>query len=215
MKIKNKLFDEASGSIGGFTFAGSQGGMYMKTKSNPRNPNTAKQQIVRSAMAGATVKWRSMTTAQRKVWDSWGKTLDKEDILGNKVEISGWSAFAGAWILTKRGDLYNETIGANTSISSGYFSIGTINAVQGASKLQIASGVPQNTAVLIFVSPVLSQTINNFGGTYDYSRNGIVKNTARLDVQAKVPAGKRVFVKIVGLESGGRYSEPKYFKVDG
>jgi hypothetical protein len=36
MKIKNKLFDEASGSIGGFTFAGSQGGMYMKNKSNPK-----------------------------------------------------------------------------------------------------------------------------------------------------------------------------------
>lgn len=215
MKIKNKLFDEASGSIGGFTFAGSQGGMYMKTKSNPKNPNSSKQRLVRNAMASATVKWRTMTSAQRKVWDNWGSTLEKQDILGNKVEISGWSAFAGAFILTKRGDLYNETVGANTSIKSGYMSIGTLNAVQGTTKLQITNSVAVPEATLVFVSPVVDQTINNFGGTYDYSRNGIAKNTARLDVQDKVPAGKRVFVKLVGLQSGGRYSKPRYFTVDG
>jgi hypothetical protein len=104
----------------------------MKTKSNPRNPNTAQQRIVRSAMAGATVKWRAMTTAQRKVWDEWGKTLEKEDILGNKIDISGWSAFAGAFILATRGGVFVSTVGTNTSIKSGYFSIGTINAVQGS-----------------------------------------------------------------------------------
>ena len=215
MKIKNKLFDEASGSIGGFTFAGSQGGMYMKTKSNPRNPNTAQQRIVRSAMAGATVKWRAMTTAQRKVWDEWGKTLEKEDILGNKIDISGWSAFAGAFILATRGGVFVSTVGTNTSIKSGYFSIGTINAVQGASKLQIASGIPETTTVLVFVSPIVEQTINNFGGTYDFMSADDVKNTARSTVMDKVPAGKRIFVKLVGIESGGRYSKPKYMKIDG
>jgi hypothetical protein len=215
MKIKNKLFDEASGSIGGFTFAGSQGGMYMKNKSNPKNPNTAKQQIVRSAMSSANSKWHTMTTAQREVWDKWGGTLEKEDILGNKVDISGWSAFAGAFILATRASLDLSAIGANTSIKAGYYSIGSLNVVQGSSKLQVASGIPTGSLVLVFVSPVVEQTINNFGGTYEYVNKGITKNTARMDVQAKVPAGKRVFVKLVGQETGGRYSESRYFKVDG
>jgi hypothetical protein len=214
MKILNQLFDKASGSIGNFTVAGSQGGMYMKIKSNPDNPNTNKQQIVRNAMATATISWKNLTHAQRAVWEDWGKTLVKEDILGNKLKISGWSAFAGAFVIRVRAGLTTNGM-APTSILKDYASSSLFTTENGGANAVIKSGVTTDRTIAIYKSPFVRNTVNNFGGTYEFVKAGNIKTSNSMVVSTKVGAKQRMFVKLVVSEANGRHSLPIVLTIDG
>ena len=59
MIFKSPIFAQASGSIAGTVFSRNAGGMYVRSRANPTNPNTDAQQAVRDAMRQLVVAWTS------------------------------------------------------------------------------------------------------------------------------------------------------------
>jgi len=82
-----------SGSIGGATYSHNRGGAYIRKRSVPVNPNTAKQQTIRTQMATVSGEWAGLTDNQRTLWTDWAEVNPIIDTLGQSIILSGQSAF--------------------------------------------------------------------------------------------------------------------------
>lgn len=93
MKFKSQVFTQASGSIGGQTFSHNKGGMYTRARRTPTNPNTLRQQIVRSAVGGMANMWNALTDVQRAAWKLYGENVPVLNRLGDPIILSGQQQF--------------------------------------------------------------------------------------------------------------------------
>ncbi len=90
MKFKSQLVTEASGSIGGTTFSRNRGGMYIRARALPINPNTVQQQVIRSAVALLASAWLNiLTLVQRTAWDLYALNVPLLDRLGEPRNVGG------------------------------------------------------------------------------------------------------------------------------
>jgi len=62
MKFLNGIFGPVSGSVGGVTASRNKFGGYLKTKPNPVNPNSERQQSVRNTFAALAEQWSNSLT---------------------------------------------------------------------------------------------------------------------------------------------------------
>jgi len=92
MKAKlGMLVTEASGSLGGHTIQNSRGGMQLRNKPIPRSAPTAAQYAIRSINPLLQAGWRSLTDAQRKIWNRYSYTHSIMNANGDKHPLSGHS----------------------------------------------------------------------------------------------------------------------------
>lgn len=90
MKIKSALITEASGSIGGMTASHNRGGLYLRARAIPTNPNSPQQQVVRGIMAQLTSLWLDvLTPGQRQAWDNYALNVPLPDPLGEPRHTGG------------------------------------------------------------------------------------------------------------------------------
>lgn len=70
MKVQWTLMASASGSIAGATASRAKGGVdYLRARVIPTNPNTVRQQVVRSALSALSSAWRNtLTGGERGSW---------------------------------------------------------------------------------------------------------------------------------------------------
>lgn len=214
MKVISQLYDEASGSIGNLTAASGNGGQYFKQKSNPRNPNTAYQQVVRNALAGANSAWMGMSVAVRETWETWAGTLTSDNILGTAITVSGWSAFAGSYVLMTQASLPTATIIAGAPATAGYASSSNITINADNDVLNVVSTDATVRKMSVYVSTAQRKTINNYGDGYRFNVNDDVSNNDTAVTTKAVIAGKRYFVKVQVVELDGRYSKPTTTHLD-
>ena len=59
-----------SGKVGGFVFSRNRYGAYQKVKPVPRNPRSDFQKNVRTLMSTLSKTWKTLTDAQRTIWDN-------------------------------------------------------------------------------------------------------------------------------------------------
>jgi hypothetical protein len=90
MKIKSAIITEASGSVGGLTASHNRGGLYLRARVIPVNPNTVQQQEIRSLVAMLTSRWQSiLTELQRASWDLYALNVPLPDRLGEPRNVGG------------------------------------------------------------------------------------------------------------------------------
>jgi len=90
MKFKSAIVTQASGSIGGLTAAHNKGGMYLRSRATPVNPQTAAQVAIRNAMSQLTTAWQeTLTAAQRDAWRTYAENVLLPDKLGEPRNIGG------------------------------------------------------------------------------------------------------------------------------
>lgn len=89
MKFKSEVMTQASGSIGGVTYAHNSAGMYRRARSIPTNPNTNPQQSVRMTMAELSTAWATLTNAQREGWAAWASANPITGVFGDPLTLSG------------------------------------------------------------------------------------------------------------------------------
>jgi len=90
MKFKSPMFSQASGSIAGTTFAHNRGGLYVRARSIPTNPNTTFQQAVRTTFGLLSNLWlNTLTEAQRAGWDNYASLVLIPDSLGEPRNVGG------------------------------------------------------------------------------------------------------------------------------
>lgn len=85
---------EARGSIGGVVYSRNRGGMYMRNRSVPTNPNTARQQNVRLFMLTAAQYFsETLIAADRKTWEVYTQNTPATNRVGATIVLSGIAAF--------------------------------------------------------------------------------------------------------------------------
>lgn len=90
MKFKSEVLTQASGSIGGVTYAHNRGGLYRRARSIPTNPNSDDQIIVRNYFSSLAVAWRdTLTPAQRDAWSDYAANSPVTDTLGDPLLLTG------------------------------------------------------------------------------------------------------------------------------
>lgn len=95
--FKSALVTQASGSVGGLTFAHAAGGLYMRSRAIPVNTNTSQQSIVRGAMTTLIDRWSTvLTDAQRAGWNLFAANTPVTNALGTTFFQSGQNAYVQA-----------------------------------------------------------------------------------------------------------------------
>src|SRR6267154_4350068 len=90
---KVNLVNPTSGSVGGITYSHNKGGAYIRKRSIPTNPQTTRQQTVRTILATLSSAWASLTSTQQGDWTTWAESHTIVDSLGLSIIMSGQQAF--------------------------------------------------------------------------------------------------------------------------
>lgn len=172
MKFKSALMTQASGSVGGATFAHNQGGMYVRGRGLPTQPNTAAQQVVKAAFAALATAWRSTASAaQRAAWSVYATNSPITGKLGDPLVLSGQQMFnrcntprlqAGLPVVLDGPTTYGMADAGDTVFVEFVDDPG-ISFNVGASDAWAAE---DDAALLAFVSRPMSPTVNYFKGPY-------------------------------------------------
>lgn len=84
----------ASGSMGGTTWSRNRFGAYARARTKPVNPNTARQQTMRSLMASLTARWgQTLTDAQRLAWNQYGDNVVMKNRVGQDIHLTGFNHY--------------------------------------------------------------------------------------------------------------------------
>lgn len=81
------------GSVGDNTFSHNRGGDYVRRRSTPTNPNSTRQQTMRSLLGTYAAAWAGLTTAQREAWNTWAESQSRSGPLGNSINLTGINAY--------------------------------------------------------------------------------------------------------------------------
>lgn len=128
MIFTSPVYSAVSGSIAGITYAHNQGGLYSRARTVPTNPNTSRQQAVKSALTAMAGYWSATLTAQQRTdWGTYAANVPVTNALGQTINLSGQNMFMRANVIRQRAALaiiadaptvfnLGETITAITSI---------------------------------------------------------------------------------------------------
>jgi len=100
---------QASGSIAGNVFARNRFGNYVRPRTKPVNTRSARQMGARILMMMLAEQWREspMTDLIRIAWDTYAKTVNWNNKLGEAVVLTGFNHFirSNAALITAGGSL--------------------------------------------------------------------------------------------------------------
>lgn len=85
---------QRSGSIGGTTWSHNRNGAYIRARSVPVNPNTARQVAVRNAVRSIAIAWDIiLTQALRDAWDVYAANVSWTNKFGDAINLTGLNHF--------------------------------------------------------------------------------------------------------------------------
>ncbi len=94
MAIIQPILGTLRGSIGDNTFSHNRGGDYVRRRSTPTNPNSTRQQTMRTFLGTLAALWSStLTPVEREQWNVWAGNQAKEGPLGNSINWTGINGY--------------------------------------------------------------------------------------------------------------------------
>lgn len=85
---------QMSGSIAGNTFARNRYGNYMRARTKPVNPNSERQQEVRTVITYLAERWaETLTGDQRDAWGVYASSVSMKNKLGETINLSGFNHY--------------------------------------------------------------------------------------------------------------------------
>ena len=85
---------EMRGSIGGNVFSRNRYGSYVRQRTTPVNPNSARQQAVRNYLTSLVEHWRAtLTQNQRDAWAVYADAISVANSLGEQIKLSGYNHY--------------------------------------------------------------------------------------------------------------------------
>jgi hypothetical protein len=219
VKFKSNIITQASGSVGGSTFAHNQGGLYIRARSIPTNPSTAQQQAVRNALTALTGSWTSaLTQAQRDAWTTYATNVPIIGTLGDSRKISGLSMYVRCNVPRLQAGV-SRIDTAPTTFTLGTLTNPTVTASATSPQLSIAFTNTDAWAtaaggyMLVYASRGQSAGINFFKGPYQYAGKITGASTPPTTPKTIVTpfaltAGQKVFIQAVATLADGRLTAP-------
>lgn len=225
MKFKSPVYSEASGSIAGIVYSHNKGGLYTRARSVPTNPNSPRQQAVRTAMGNVLSRWTDdLSAAQRTAWETYAANTPVLDRLGELRTLSGQQQFlrsnimrevAGISIVDDAPTVYDTGTPPAFAGSEQF----TINASVFDSTVRFGGGASEDGHCLCFIGASQPASRSFFKGPYQWAAIvtfaqgagsvDFATDTTSADWHADhVPAdGERVPVRLVAAYVDGRYSQ--------
>lgn len=93
-KIKlSMVVSDMRGKLNGSVFARNRGGLYVRTKVTPSNPQTGAQQLARNILGSLSQQWKTLTDSQRLSWNNAVGNFQTTDVFGDIRNPSGLNLF--------------------------------------------------------------------------------------------------------------------------
>lgn len=223
MLFKSQVFVQASGSVGGIVYSRNAGGMYVRARAKPTNPNTEQQQAVRDAMRNAVFAWsNTLDDEQRTNWNTYAFNTPTWNRLGESTHKTGQQMFIrGAIPRLQAGQTL--PVDAPSQFDLGDFTpVSVVDSDAAADSFSVGFGEEDewSTTVGAFMFIYQSRPQNPtrvFGkGPFQLASgvNGVVTvgATSPQVVTSLFPitAGQRVFLKIMVSMPDGRLTMPQF-----
>ncbi len=81
------------GKISATVFSHNKGGDYARRLGTPTNPNSTRQQVVRSILATLSPGFSGLTPEQQAAWKQWASENPRTDPIGNNYTMTGHQAY--------------------------------------------------------------------------------------------------------------------------
>jgi hypothetical protein len=92
--MASHIASQLSGSIAGTTYGRAKGGIYMRARAVPVQPQSPAQQTVRNSLAALSALWgNTLTDSQRVAWNLYGANVPVVNSLGTTIFLSGQNWF--------------------------------------------------------------------------------------------------------------------------
>jgi len=83
-----------SGKIAGQVFSRNRSGPYIRAIGVPVDPSTARQNLMRTIIAGSAPRWLTvLTQAQRDAWDVYANSIVTTNRLGAAIKLTGFNHY--------------------------------------------------------------------------------------------------------------------------
>jgi hypothetical protein len=217
--FKSGIITQGSGSIGGTTLSHNAGGMYMRARTIPVNPNTPAQSVVRTQLANLVNRWaNTLSAAQRDAWDTYALNTPLPGPLGDPRNVGGIGMFirgnvprvvAGATIIDDGPTIFDT--GGFTPVTSPTAT--DTGDLLGAAYTNTDDWANEDDAhLLVFGSRPQNPGINYFTGPYRYAGkvdgDAITPPTSPFSIANPFVfgVGQRIFFRVVVSRADGRLS---------
>lgn len=88
------LVTQVSGAIAGVVFARNRSGSYIRPRTKPVNPHSARQEAARAVVSFLAEYWHSdMTPVQRAAWEVYASAVAMKNRLGETIYNTGYNHF--------------------------------------------------------------------------------------------------------------------------
>jgi len=228
--FKSQVLTQASGSVGGLTYSHNRGGMYMRARTVPTNPNTPAQQLVRQILADLTNTWQSvLSQAQRDAWNVYASMVTMFNRLGDEITLSGQQHYVRS---NAPRALANSTgvdgVWTRVDDAPTTFNLGSFTPVSIASSAPTAIGVTfteaddwvaitsGETGMLVFTSRPLNSGVSFFRGPYRFAGavtgDGTLAPTSPFVVTSPftLTGNQQVAARVVVSRADGRLSMTQF-----
>lgn len=174
------MVGDLSGSIGSTTASHNRFGPYFRNRVIPVNPNTTRQQEVRSLFATLVSLWNdTLTQTDRTAWETWAANTTIQGKTGDPINITGQNAYIRfnvirlqiggirvdtAPIIFNNGNPVTEFADAETA-TAGLLGI-NLAATDVASVITIAGGASDDADVAIYLGRPVNPSRRFFKGPY-------------------------------------------------
>lgn len=212
---------DARGSIGGQTFSRNRFGNYMRARITPVNPQSTRQNLVRTAIQSLAQAWSNTLTAlQRAAWDLYASNIVRTNALGAQIKLTGFNHFirSNTAILQGGGVVVPAGPTVMTLPPSDPLMIGTVD--EAGQQISVAfddtlDWLDQDLGgMLISMSAPKSTGTNFVGGPFRYA--GLLAGDAVtpltspqvMAVPFPVAEGQVVVVRARIFEEDGRLTDP-------
>lgn len=223
MIFKSQILTEASGSLGGVTFFPGQGGLVLRRRFIPTNPNSPLQQTVRGHMNALSNHWiNTLTAGQRAAWATYAANVTVTNRLGDPIYISGLNHYIRSNVPRLQAALPRVDNGP-TIMDKGEFTNPTAiyDSLNDEIDLSFATADDwvgeDDAAMLISGSAQQNPTVNYFKGPYRYADavlgDSVTPETSPYAAPMPYPCivGNRCFLFIRVTRADGRLSMPYRF----
>lgn len=218
MLFKSGLVTQISGSFGGLTGSHNRGGLYLRARAIPTDPNTPDQVVVRNALGLLNQRWiDDLTPLERASWNTYAANVPLTGPLGDPITVSGLNMYIRSNV--PRIQLITTIIDQAPAI----FDTGTLSPV---SITNISEATQQfdvtftdadgwnvaNGHLVLQQSRPLNTTINFFRGPYRHagSVNGVAVSPVTKPTEFSFVAGQRMFFRVRATYADGRLTQPQF-----
>ena len=206
------------GKVGGSTISRNRYGLYVKNWRTPINPQSSSQQFVRATLKAVAIRWATEDPEIRFNWDSYASKLTFYNRFGDVYTPNGFEVYCqcqynsvqcgcGFLLVCPPDNIYDGPTGVilTSFTESMAYSVTPVKSFLG-------------DYYILYASPGLSAARNYCRsdyrriGVHDSGEGGSVNILTEYSAVFGAPvAGKRIFLRLIGVSKSNFLSQPPLF----